>query len=71
MGTCMKGGGIMSYTTFGTWEREDEGDKILKCSIRLTYLRSELIFIKQYSDSMCFSSIFWLKITNHTFIYVL
>ena len=30
--------------------------------IRLTYLRSVLIFIKQYSDSMCFSSIFSLKL---------
>ena len=29
--------------------------------ILLTYLRSVLIFIKQYSDSMCFSSIFSLK----------
>ena len=23
--------GTMSYTTFGTWGRGDEGDKILKC----------------------------------------
>ena len=30
--------------------------------ILLTYLRSELIFIKQYRDSMCFSSIFSLKL---------
>ena len=25
------GGRVMSYTTFGTWGRGDEGDKILKC----------------------------------------
>ena len=25
------GGGAMSYTTFGTWGRGNEGDKILKC----------------------------------------
>ena len=24
-------GGTMSYTTFGTWGRGNEGDKILKC----------------------------------------
>ena len=24
-------GGTMSYTTFGTWGKRDEGDKILKC----------------------------------------
>ena len=36
-----------------------EGDKILKCYI---FLRSLLIFIEQYSDSMCFSSIFSLKL---------
>ena len=50
--------GTMSYTTFGTrGEGGDEGDKISKCHT-LTYLRSVLISIKQYSDSMCFSSIF-------------
>ena len=46
----------MSYTTFGTVGRGDEGDKILKC-YTCDFLRSVLIFIKQYSDSMCCSSI--------------
>ena len=37
----------------------DEGDKIFKKDvILLTYLPSVLIFIKQYSDSMCFSTIY-------------
>ena len=31
MGTCISGGGAMSYTTFGTWGGGDEGDKILTC----------------------------------------
>ena len=26
-----RGGGAMSYATFGIWGRGDEGDKILKC----------------------------------------
>ena len=30
-GISYHGGGAMSYTTFGTWGRGDEGDKILKC----------------------------------------
>ena len=30
MGTCIPGRGTMSNTTFGTWGRVDEGDKILK-----------------------------------------
>ena len=40
-----------------------EGDKILKCYTFdfLSYLRSVLIFIKQYNDSMCFSTIYSLK----------
>ena len=29
-GSRITGGGEMSYTTFGIWGREDEGDKILK-----------------------------------------
>ena len=55
------GGGAMSYTTFGTWGR---GMKVTRYQnvILLTYLRSVLIFIKQYSDSMSFSSIFSLKL---------
>ena len=32
MGTCISGGGgSMPYTTFGTWGRGYEVDKILKC----------------------------------------
>ena len=50
------GGGAMSYTTFGTWEGGWRWQDIH------THLRSVLIFIKQYSDSMCFSSIFSLKL---------
>ena len=53
----------MSYATFGTCGRGDKDEKILKCySFKFTYLRSVLIFIKQYSDSMCFSFIFSLKL---------
>ena len=63
MGTSISGRGAMSYISFGTWGRGDEGDKILKC-YTLTYLRSVSIFIKQYSDSMCFSSIFSFKLRN-------
>ena len=46
----------MSYMTFGTWGR---GMKVTQNYFFqvLTYLCSVLIFIKQYSDSMCFSSI--------------
>ena len=51
----------MSYTTFGIWGRGDEGDNILKC-YTFDLLCSVLLFIKQYSDSMCFSSIFSLKL---------
>ena len=39
--------------TFGTFGRGNEDDKIF---LLLTYLRSVLIFIKHYSDSMCLSS---------------
>ena len=39
-------------------EGGDEGDTKLTFSLILTYLRSVLIFIKQYTDSMCLSSIF-------------
>ena len=39
-----------------------EGVKVTKyLFLTLTYLRSVLIFIKQYSDSMCFCSIFSWK----------
>ena len=49
----------MSYTLY-VWYlgKGDEGDKISKNVILLTYLRSVSIFIKQYSDSIRFSSIF-------------
>ena len=40
----------MSYTTFGTLGR---GVKVTLFLLLLTDLRSVLIFIKQYSDSMC------------------
>ena len=54
-GACISGG-TMPYTTFGTW---GGGMKVTRYEnvILLTNLRSVLIFIEQYSDSMCFSSI--------------
>ena len=49
----------MSYTTFGTWGR---GMKVTRNYCFLTYLGLVLIIIKQYSDSMCFQSIFSWKL---------
>ena len=45
----------MSFTIFGTGGR-GMGVKVARniFFLLLTYLRSVLIFIKQYSDSMCF-----------------
>ena len=49
MGSCISGGGGNVIHDFCTWRTGDGGGKILKCS---TF--DLLIFIKQYSDSMCF-----------------
>ena len=52
-----QGGGAMSYTNIGTWEGGWRWHEIIIFFLLLTYWRSVFIFIKQYSDSMCFSSI--------------
>ena len=61
MGTCITGGQCHT-PTFGTWGRGGWRWQDIKMLYFLTHLRSELIFIKQYSDSMCFSSIICLKL---------
>ena len=52
----MSGGGVQCHIRLLVLEEGwDEGNTTLKC---YTYIRSVLIFSKQYSDSMCFCSIF-------------
>ena len=53
--------GATSYTIYSPWGRGMKVTRNLK-KILLTYLRSVLIFIKQYTDSMSFSSIFSWKL---------
>ena len=57
MGSCISGrGGGNVIHDFWYLGKEGEGEKIFfKNVILLTYVRSVLLFIKQYSDSMCFS----------------
>ena len=45
MGSCISGGGLSSYTTFGTWGRGDEGNK------KYIYIFLLLIYA-QYQDSL-------------------
>ena len=56
MGSCISGGGGNVIHDFWYLGKGGEGDKKYIFSL-LTYLRSVLMFIKQYSNSMCFSSI--------------
>ena len=62
MGTCISRGGGQCHTQLLVLG--EGGMKVTRYQnvILLTYLRSVFIFIKQYSDSMCFSSIFSLKL---------
>ena len=54
------GGGVIH--NFWYLGKGDEDDTKLFFFLLLTYLRSVLKFIKQYNDSMCFSSIFSWKL---------
>ena len=55
MGSCISGG-TQCHTRLLVLGEGGEGDTNI-CVLLLIYLRTVLIFIKQYSGSMCFSSI--------------
>ena len=64
MGSCISVGGgnvIHDFWYLGKGGG-GEGDKILKCYNTFDLFALSIIFIKQYSDSMCFSSISSLKL---------
>ena len=67
MGSCIsRGGGNVIIHDF--WYLGKGGMKLTrnKYFLLLTYLRSVLVFITQYSNSMFFSSILAENITDHT-----
>ena len=56
MGSCISGGGGNINVIHDFWflGKGDEGYTKLLLFLLLTYLCSVFIFIKQYSDSLCF-----------------